>query len=249
MVRSLSGRAAETREHDGGSGAGAARPSAAERDAARNALATALAAHGLPAVSPPAPLVDYLALLVRWRTRRRIAGPADPVELAVEALVDAWFADEVVPRDGALVDVGSGAGFPGIPLAVLGGERRVTLVEPAAARAALLRVAAATLALPLRVLAVRGEHLADEVAAGREPAADTAIARAFRAPDGWLALAARLVRPGGSAIVLAARSWPGPDPGAAWTTVARRDYALRGRAPRSAWRLRSTGAAASPILP
>ncbi|MBI5490809.1 MAG: class I SAM-dependent methyltransferase [Deltaproteobacteria bacterium] len=249
MARILSGRAAETREHEGAGGTGAAQPSGAERAAAREALASALAAHELPADSPPPPLVDYLALLVRWRARRRLAGPAEPLELAIEALVDTWLVDDVVPRDGTLFDVGSGAGFPGIPLAVLGRERRVTLVEPSAARAALLRVAAATLGLPVRVLAVRGEHLADEIAAGREPPADTAIARAFRSPEEWLALAGRLVRPGGSAIVLAARTWTGPERGGAWAAVERRDYSLRGRAPRSAWRLHSSSAAEPSSLP
>jgi 16S rRNA (guanine527-N7)-methyltransferase len=236
MKRILSGRAAETREH-GGSASGAAPLSAGEREEARAALVAALAEHGLPSAAPAQLLVDHLALLLRWRRRKRIAGPAEPRELAVEAIVDTVCYDDLVPHVGSLLDVGSGAGLPGIPLAVLGRERRVTLVEPATARAALLRLAAATLGLPMRVLARRGEQLAADVEAGREPAADAVIARAFLPPDQWLALGRRLVRPGGSVLVLAGRTWSGPAVGPDLRVVERRDYGLRGRGPRTAWRV------------
>jgi 16S rRNA (guanine527-N7)-methyltransferase len=236
MKRILSGRAAETREHDGNA-PGAAPLAPDERQEARKALVGALADHGLPSAAPAELLVDHLALLIRWRRRRRIAGPAEPHELAVEAIVDTACYDHLVPRCGTLFDVGSGAGLPGIPLAVLGPDRRVTLVEPATARAALLRVAVATLGLPLRVLACRGEELAADVEAGREPAADTAIARAFLPPDEWLALARRLVRPGGSVLVLAGRTWGGPASGRGVQVAERRDYELHGRGPRTAWRI------------
>jgi len=182
-------------------------------------------------------LAEYLALLVRWRQRRRIAGPPDPRELAVEALADALRIDPLVPRGGTLTDVGSGAGFPGVPLALLDGSRQTTLVEAATARAALLRIAAATLHLPLRVLCRRGEQLADDVAAGEEAPADAAIARAFLPPDEWVALARRLVRPGGAIVVLAGRAWPGPAAGSGARVAERLDYELSGRGPRSAWRL------------
>jgi hypothetical protein len=75
------------------------------------------------------------------------------------------------------------------------------------------------------------------VEAGREPAADAVIARAFLPPDQWLALGRRLVRPGGSVLVLAGRAWSGPAAGSDLRVVERRDYELRGRGPRTAWRV------------
>ena len=214
-------------------------PSAPELDAAAKAMRRAVVGEGLavPGGAVGERLAAYLALLVRWRRHRRIAGPASPDELAVEAIVDALRVDEVVPASGALFDIGSGAGLPGIPLALLREERLVTLVEPSAARAALLRVAMATVGLRGRVVARRAEDLADDVAAGREAPADAAVARAFLPPGQWLALGRRLVRPGGRVIVLAGRAWPGPASGAGATVEARVDYTLAGRGPRTAWRL------------
>ena len=228
----------DTRDERSASG-GAAPPSAAELQLAAAALRRAVTGEGLavPAGAVGERLTAYLALLVRWRRHRRIAGPASPDELAVEAIVDALFVDEVVPPSGALFDVGSGAGLPGIPLALLREERFVTLVEPSTARAALLRVALSTLGLRGRVVARRAEDLADDVATGGEAPADAAVARAFLPPGEWLVLGRRLVRPGGRVIVLAGRAWPGPSAGSGVTIEGRVDYTLAGRGPRTAWRL------------
>ncbi|MBN1770235.1 MAG: class I SAM-dependent methyltransferase [Deltaproteobacteria bacterium] len=212
-----------------------------ERRAAREALASAASSHGLelPAAALP-PLADYLALLVRWRRRRRLTGPADIADLAVEVAIDALCIDPLVPATGRLFDIGSGAGFPGLPLALLGPARRLSLVEPAAPRAALLRLAVATLRLDARVLAEPVERVSDRVRTGDEPPADAAMARAFLPPDEWLAVARPLVRPGGTILVLAGASWPGPRDASGLVPAGRLDYALRGRRPRRVWAFRRT---------
>jgi 16S rRNA (guanine527-N7)-methyltransferase len=211
----------------------------AERRAARVALEAAAADDGLALPDAAVgPLADYLALLVRWRRRRRIAGPSDLQQLAVEVVLDALQVDPLVPTAGRLFDVGSGAGFPGLPLAVLGPARRLSLVEPAAARAALLRLAVATLDLEARVLAEPVDRVAAAIVAGDEPPADAAIARAFLPPDEWLAVARPLVRPGGTIVVLAGADWPGPRDGPGLVPAGRVDYVLRGRRPRRAWAFR-----------
>jgi len=232
MTRIVSDPPADTR-------AGGVPLAAAERRSARAALESALREHGLePPPAAVAPLADYLALLVRWRRRKRIAGPAEPVELAVEVLVDALHVGPLVPSAGRLFDVGSGAGFPGLPLALLEPARRLTLIEPQAGRAALLRLAAATLGLDVRVRAEPVERVVERIGAGEEPPADAAVARAFLPPDEWLALGRRLVRPGGSILVLAGADWPGPSDPAGLALAGRVEYALRGRRPRRAWAFR-----------
>ena len=234
MSRIVSDPPADTRD-------GVAPPADSERRTARDALESAAADHGLslPAAAL-APLADYLALLVRWRRRRRIAGPSDPGELAVEVAIDALYIDSLVPAAGRLFDVGSGAGFPGLPLAVLGPARRLSLVEPAAPRAALLRLAVAALGLTVRVLAEPVERVATLVRAGEEPPADAAMARAFLPPDDWLAAARPLVRPGGAILVLAGADWSGPRDPAGLVETGRVEYTLRGRRPRRAWAFRRT---------
>jgi 16S rRNA (guanine527-N7)-methyltransferase len=221
-------------------------PTGPERDEARRALRHAADAHRI-AVPPGAEdgLAAYLALLLRWRGARRITGPAEPESLAVEAIVDALFVDPLVPAEGRILDVGSGAGLPGIPLAILRPVREVTLVESHAGRVGLLRLAVAILGLErTAVLPLRGEDLADRIARGEREPADVAIARAFLPPEKWLALAERLVRPAGATLVLATDRWPGPE--APWRVVDRRDYRLHDRAPRTVWRLTRSGNVAVP---
>ena len=104
-----------------------------------------------------------------------------------------------------VVDVGSGGGLPAIPLALLRAELTVALVEPIAKKAAFLRTAIRELEIGDRVSVrvTRGEALAQTIVADPGSAFDVAISRATLAPQKWLALGARLVRPGGRVFALA----------------------------------------------
>lgn len=211
----------------------------AERAAALDAVRAALdvAALRMPAEIETM-LAAYVDLLARWRRRRSIAGPRGVAELAIEAVGDALMAHRAVPAAGTLLDVGSGAGIPGIALALVAPQRRVALVESSAARAGLLRSAAATLgAENIDVVASRAEDLAHEIAAGRAVPADAAISRAFLPPDEWIDLARSLVRPDGVVAVMASARWPGPAPGTPWVVRYRREYRLPRRKPRAVWAL------------
>jgi 16S rRNA (guanine527-N7)-methyltransferase len=106
------------------------------------------------------------------------------------------------------VDVGTGAGAPGLALAILRPDLDVTLVEPLPKRGAFLRTVLGTLALTPRVtlLGQKGEKLASAQPNGW----DVALARATLAPAPWLDLASGLLKPGGSAWVFLARE-PNPE--------------------------------------
>src|SRR5690349_12726914 len=98
----------------------------------------------------------------------------------------------------AFVDVGPGAGLPGVPIAAVT-EAPVTLVESRARAAAFLRVALAALAIPGDVVQSPAED------AARTPlrdAAETVVARALAPPPVALELTVPFVRPGGSAVLL-----------------------------------------------
>jgi 16S rRNA (guanine527-N7)-methyltransferase len=102
---------------------------------------------------------------------------------------------------GAIVDVGSGGGIPGIPLALVFPERRVTLLEAASRKAAFLRDVVAALPVPnARVVAARSEQHA---AAGGRDAYAVATARALAPPPVALELCLPLVRPGGLFVLYA----------------------------------------------
>ena len=92
-----------------------------------------------PLQSPStARLARYLSELDGWRRRINLTGrltPGDLVGHALESLVPL----SLLPDGANLIDIGSGAGFPGVPIAILRPDLRVTLLEPRAKRAAFLR--------------------------------------------------------------------------------------------------------------
>lgn len=97
------------------------------------------------------PLLAYLALLARWNRTYNLTAVRDPGEMVVKHLLDSLamhpFVDPLVASGGALADLGTGAGLPGIPLAIVKPGLRVTLVESAGKKARFLREAVRTLGL------------------------------------------------------------------------------------------------------
>jgi 16S rRNA (guanine527-N7)-methyltransferase len=99
----------------------------------------------------PAPTVltglgAYLGELDVWRRRTNLTGNLSADDLVSHALESVLGADLIVHGE-RVVDIGSGAGFPGLPLAIARPDLAVALVEPRAKRCAFLRHVARTLAL------------------------------------------------------------------------------------------------------
>jgi 16S rRNA (guanine527-N7)-methyltransferase len=151
-------------------------------------------------------MVTWLDLLARWNQKIDLTAAR-----SAEEVVDLMVADAVVlgrhERQGAaVVDVGSGAGAPGLALGLMRPDLGVCLVEPLAKRVAFLRTvlghfgASPRPSGPMRVVRGKGEDLA-----ARGELFDTAVARATLPPAIWLALGGRLVRKGGAVWVLLAR--------------------------------------------
>jgi 16S rRNA (guanine527-N7)-methyltransferase len=149
-----------------------------------------------------AALSSYAGSLLRWNARINLTAARSVEQLIGEHFPDAFALAKRLEQAARVIDVGSGGGLPAIPLALLRGGLTVELSEPIAKKAAFLRTAIRELDLGGRVSVHvdRGERIAD-----RAPRAfDVAISRATLAPEKWLALAARLVRPGGRVFVLGA---------------------------------------------
>ncbi|MGH9369097.1 MAG: 16S rRNA (guanine(527)-N(7))-methyltransferase RsmG [Thermoanaerobaculia bacterium] len=91
-------------------------------------------------------LSAYLAELDRWRRRINLTGALSAKELGDHALESVAGAS-LVPDRAELIDIGSGGGVPGIPLAVVRPDIRVTPLEPRGKRMAFLRHVARVLAL------------------------------------------------------------------------------------------------------
>lgn len=92
-------------------------------------------------------LASFLAELDRWRRRINLTGRLSPEELVFHALESALGAS-MLPPAARVIDIGSGAGFPGLPLAILRRDVALTALEPRGKRASFLRHAGRVLDLP-----------------------------------------------------------------------------------------------------
>lgn len=142
-------------------------------------------------------LETYATLLMRWQQRINL--------VARESLADLWhrhFLDSaqllplVPPGSARLVDLGSGAGFPGLTLAIMG-VPDVHLIESDGRKAAFLREAARLSGAPVTIHAIRIEE-----ATPLAGTADVVTARALAPLDVLLGHAAPLLRPDGCCLFL-----------------------------------------------
>lgn len=128
--------------------------------AAAARLSAGLAALGLElAPAQRAALATLIAELADWNTRVNLTAITDPSEVVDKHLLDSL---AVLPwlRGHSVADVGSGAGFPGLPLAVADPQRRYTLIESTGKKVKFLRHAIERLELPnVDVLHGRAEAL------------------------------------------------------------------------------------------
>lgn len=140
---------------------------------------------------------QYAAFLAGPGIERGLIGPREAGRLWDRHILNCAALADFVPRSGGLVDIGSGAGLPGIVLAIMMPRLQVTLVEPLLRRSVFLTECAAELGLRnVDVRRARAEDLAGEVAA------DVVTARAV-APLGKLAgWAAGVARPGGTVLAM-----------------------------------------------
>ena len=129
----------------------------------------------------------YLELLLRWNQRLSLTAVRAPDQIIQRHFVECGFVAGRLPRDIAdLLDYGSGAGLPGIPIAICRPEIRVTLAEAHGKKASFLREA-------LRVLNLEGEVYGDRVEAMPERRFDAVTMRAVEKMDLAIPLALQRV--------------------------------------------------------
>jgi 16S rRNA (guanine527-N7)-methyltransferase len=107
-------------------------------------------------------LARYLAELDSWRRRINLTGDLAPEDLCVHALESAAGAS-LIPHGARVLDIGSGGGFPAVPISIARPDLSVTLLEPRGKRASFLRHVVRTVPITnARVLAERVEDLASQ---------------------------------------------------------------------------------------
>jgi 16S rRNA (guanine527-N7)-methyltransferase len=136
----------------------------------------------------------YLSLLVRWNARMNLTAVRDTAGILSRHFLDSIVCARLLPGGiGTLLDFGSGAGFPGIPIALCRPEIAVTLAESQSKKAAFLQEAVRALGISAVVYSGRAETLRmgfDCVTLRAVDKMSKAVQTASRlvAPRGWLAL-------------------------------------------------------------
>ena len=145
--------------------------------------------------------------LLRWNQKVNLTAITDPKEVLEKHFLDSLAVLPEVAGAETLLDLGAGAGFPGIPLKLTRPELEVVLVDAVGKKVAFMKHALVRLGL---VRGGRALHVRAEGNPEREglPKADRVICRAFMDVPDWLALARHYVRADGRAVAMLGKTPP-----------------------------------------
>jgi 16S rRNA (guanine527-N7)-methyltransferase len=159
-------------------------------------LAGILAPYAETTASLRAQLGTYLELLLKWNARVNLTAIRDPKAIVARHFGESLFVARHLPPCGTLLDFGSGAGFPGLPIQLALPELRVTLAESQGKKAAFLSEVVRVLGLQTEVWAGRVESMP------RGRLFDIVALRAVDDPARAVAEARIRVRTGGALVEL-----------------------------------------------
>lgn len=136
---------------------------------------------GLPFDDDTAELMaHYLDLLMHFDDTLGLIGPDDRETVVEELLVDSLVAAAARAPKGPILDVGTGAGLPGIPIKIVFDDMPLTLVEPRGRRSTFLKIASHRLELD------QVELFEDRIEEYDGAGFDYVVSKAFREPTEWL---------------------------------------------------------------
>ncbi len=142
-------------------------------------------------------LLTYLELLMRWNQRVNLIAPTSWEDCVTRHFGESLYVSRWVDLQGRLLDIGSGAGFPGLALKIVSPNLAVTLLEPVAKKRAFLKEVVR--ACEFDSVDVRGDRLADYAGSTKSlQTSDFAIARAVGKLRDLVAYAGSILRRGGA---------------------------------------------------
>lgn len=158
----------------------------------------------------------YQELLHKWQRVHRLVGSDEPAWIVQKVFLDSLLFRRVLPADARnILDAGSGAGVPGIPLKLVEPELQLTMVESRQRRASFLAAAVRELAMNrTQLVAARLEDVVRETP-GRF---DAVVARCAGDVGYLFGIGAHLVRPGGM-VIASGPPKEHPLPTGQWITV------------------------------
>ena len=139
--------------------------------------------------------------LIKWTAKTNLTRITDPLEVAVKHFLDSLVPAGRIPSEASLLDIGSGGGFPGIPLKILIPSLSVTLIDASRKKTSFLKHVIRSLKLVgVEALHCRAEALADDPMYINR--FDVIISRALTSIDSFIRLALPLLAKEGSIIAL-----------------------------------------------
>lgn len=146
----------------------------------------------------------YASLLCEWNERMNLTGITDPHGIVIKHFVDSLTLCPHVPHGASLIDVGTGAGFPAVPVAIAREDVAVTLLDSLQKRLTFLNAVCEELGLSCRTVHARAEDGGKQ--ADLREAFDIATARAVAALPVLCEYCVPFVKPGGHFVAM-----KGPD--------------------------------------
>lgn len=153
--------------------------------------------------------IDMMAVhareLVQWNRKKNLTAILEPEDIAVKHFIDSIYPATWIPDHAAVIDIGTGGGFPGIPLKIINPSLSLTLVDASLKKVNFIKHVIRTLALEnIRAVHARVEDLAGKP--DYRHSFDIAISRAFTELKRFVDLAGPLLRSGGKLIAMKSRS-------------------------------------------
>jgi 16S rRNA (guanine527-N7)-methyltransferase len=147
----------------------------------------------------------YAEMLAQAGVERGLLGPREVPRIWDRHLLNSAVISELLDPGERVVDIGSGAGLPGIPLAIARTDLEITLLEPMLRRSEFLAEVIAQLGLAVEVVRGRAE---ERWVRDRLGAMDVAVSRAVAALDKLTKWSMPLLRPGGRMVAIKGESAP-----------------------------------------
>jgi 16S rRNA (guanine527-N7)-methyltransferase len=141
----------------------------------------------------------HVQLLLEWNQRTNLTAITDPLHVAVKHCLDAIAPLHLLPEEGALLDIGTGGGFPGIPLKIMRPDLDMTLIDSVRKKISFVNHVIRQLHLPrIEALHVRAQDLAGQT--DRKARYQVVVCRALTDLTTAVSLALPLLAPQGRLI-------------------------------------------------
>jgi len=154
-------------------------------------------------------LTTHAKQLAKWNRRISLTAVTKPLDVALKHFIDSLSIIPYLDDNKAILDIGSGGGFPGLPLAVARPELEVTMVDAVAKKVSFLKTVIRELAIPncrarhYRVAAVPNSNGDDNPR--RLGRFDAVVSRALADPEWCLRLAMSHLTPEGTVLMMQGR--------------------------------------------